>query len=423
MIQIKNNIKIFVSVFISLFLIFFISSKINHVLKDSGSEKKYKPFFECKTDIDVMFFGSSHILTGIYPMQLWKEFGITSYNFGNSGSKIKPSYETMTVATEYKKPKVCILDVYYANYPEGDEDSKKYYHIIFDDFPFSLKKIRAAKKVCKDNEDDFYEYLIPFSVYHRRWNEKSIDWKNLFFDIEANKEMGASTKVLLSPQKEFKPIPKDETLRKETINLEYIRKFVEYCRENQMIPILINVPWPANEEDQKGANSVYKIAEEMNVEYINFMYEDFFDVDIDCCENSDVNSHLNPSGAKKITDYLGNLLTEIGIENHSNDKNYSEWNKYHEEYKKYLIKRICVEYSFKHILLFLTSNCFRGELSVQEDFQFDSVEEKLLLQLSDRLSVKRDLPKDKNIKLSIKIYDRETGEFITEKPSKNGSTF
>lgn len=73
------------------------------------------------------------------------------------------------------------------------------------------------------------------------------------------------------------------------------------------------------------------IAQEYGVNYLNFFYEDtginFF---TDCY---DENSHLNPSGARKITKYLGEYLqSEYDIPDRRGETEYVHWNEDYIEY-------------------------------------------------------------------------------------------
>ena len=57
-----------------------------HVLEYKEGKQKYKPFFESETNFDVILLGTSHMWNQVSPMELWKEYGITSYNWGYSNS-------------------------------------------------------------------------------------------------------------------------------------------------------------------------------------------------------------------------------------------------------------------------------------------------------------------------------------------------
>ena len=108
---------------------------------------------------------------------------------------------------------------------------------------------------------------------------------------------------------------------------------IEECQSRGIDVLLVNVPYPTTEEQQKWANSVDLIAQEYGVNYLNFFYEDTgIDFFTDCY---DENSHLNPSGARKITKYLGEYLqSEYDIPDRRGEAEYAHWNEDYEEYSE-----------------------------------------------------------------------------------------
>jgi hypothetical protein len=61
-------------------------------MERKSSDFKYADYFEQDEDFDVLFFGTSHVINGIFPMELWNDYGIVSYNFGGHGNEIATSY-------------------------------------------------------------------------------------------------------------------------------------------------------------------------------------------------------------------------------------------------------------------------------------------------------------------------------------------
>ena len=103
------------------------------------------------------------------------------------------------------------------------------------------------------------------------------------------------------------------------------------CESRGIEVLLINLPYPASENNRRVANRLYDIAEEYGVGYINFLNMDVVDYDTDM---NDKGSHLNPSGARKVTDYLGEYITEhYDITDKRLDAAYSSWYEDYEEYK------------------------------------------------------------------------------------------
>ena len=58
------------------------------VLERKKSYHKLSPFFREEQDYDVLFLGNSHMINGVLPMQLWDEYGITSYNLGGHAATL-----------------------------------------------------------------------------------------------------------------------------------------------------------------------------------------------------------------------------------------------------------------------------------------------------------------------------------------------
>ena len=76
------------------------------------SLKKYGDFIELADQVDVLFLGSSHVLNGINPIQLYTEYGITSYNMGKPGGMVTESYWMLMNALDYCTPKCVVVDLW-----------------------------------------------------------------------------------------------------------------------------------------------------------------------------------------------------------------------------------------------------------------------------------------------------------------------
>lgn len=60
--------------FVAVILITFIGiSYVSYLTDRKYGDEKYYDFYEEKEAIDVLFFGSSHSLNAIMPMELWKK--------------------------------------------------------------------------------------------------------------------------------------------------------------------------------------------------------------------------------------------------------------------------------------------------------------------------------------------------------------
>ena len=398
---------------------------LNRVFLRDSSRYKYKPFLEEDTDYDVLFFGTSHVINGIFPMQLWKDYGITSYNFGGHGNSIAASYWAMKNAIAVHKPRIAVLDVYFAGANSAKMDISQA-HLSFDAIPLNLNKIRAAADIFSEDSQSRNELIFPLSVYHNRWTELNSDMvKSGFGKSDAGCEKGAESRIAVAVPDEMRRIDEAEMLTEETVALQYIRKFIDYCRAEDIEPVLINIPYPANEDSQKAANAAMALAEEEGVPAINFQYLELVDFDTDCY---DPNSHLNPSGARKVTAYLGSFLKkEYSLTDHRDDTRYSTiWDQDYEDYHNFLKEKILSNNDLKVELMLLNNENFIGELYVRGMYKLDPVEEKLLKQVEDTVTVKRVSMLRSNdgglIDMKLCIRDAESGELLAERMYKMEQT-
>ena len=61
---------------------------LTHLMERKDSIQKHQSFLEQEADFDVLFLGTSHVFCGIFPMELWNDYGIVSYNVAGYSSRI-----------------------------------------------------------------------------------------------------------------------------------------------------------------------------------------------------------------------------------------------------------------------------------------------------------------------------------------------
>lgn len=392
--------------------------------KRTDSNFKYDPFFKEGTDYDVLFFGTSHVINAIFPMQLWNDYGIRSYNFGGHANQISVSYGAMRNAVKYHKPKVVVLDVLAIDGNSENGMDISYSHLSLDAFPLSAEKISAVKDIYPGDKNKQEELIFPYMIYHNKWEGltgESI--KNAIRGLDnVTREKGAESRIRVeaNPYK-MTLIPKSEQMENVTVGYRFTEKFVEYCKNNDIQPLLIYIPYPASEDAQKAANSAYRIAEKENIPFLNMEYDNLVDFDIDC---HDATSHLNPSGARKVTDYLGKYLTEhYSLKDWRGDPNVSSlWNKDYEIYRDFLKEKIGGQTDLKLTLMLLNNENFEGRMQVSDLYHPDVVEQKLIKQLGNELSCQKVLKKktvtnseNDSPDVIISVIDKKTGQVITTK--------
>jgi len=179
-------------------------------------------------------------------------------------------------------------------------------------------------------EEDWIEFLMPFSLYHGRWEEilsasteKMVDCEPYMMGGELRSGRIARGDYTLTGELAAAAQPGEAPLR----------EIAQLCRANGVEPVFVALPGHASNEEQMAMNRATLVAEEMGVPFLNMMQLGVIDYDTDCC---DWQGHLNPDGASKTTAYLGAWLTEnFALEDRRGDGAYAHWNENLNKYEDY----------------------------------------------------------------------------------------
>jgi len=331
----KNKILKILSCLMTICLTVCILSQLTNLMERKDSDEKYADFFAQEEDFDVLYMGTSHVINAIYPMEMWNNYGIVSYNFGGHRNQLATSYWVMENALDYTNPKVVVIDGYLLEEDFKASEAFSYVHLSLDAFPLSLTKIKAIWDLLDDpyleeqlETGEISEMNEPrtkigllwdYAVYHSRWTELAED----DFAPVNTIEKGAETRIGHEKAK----FTANEDLKVEdvdTVSTEYLIRLIESCKSRGIDVVITYLPFVASDTRQNVAQYLYKVADEYDVAYINFLDEDVINYKTDMYDKK---SHLNPSGARKVSDYLAEYLVEnYDIEDRRNDSAYASWN-------------------------------------------------------------------------------------------------
>lgn len=399
-----KNLISFILFFVLLFLAIIFCSNL---FEYKEARKIYKPFFNSKTNFDVIFLGTSHMYNHVLPMELWKQKGISSYNWGYSNSTPCENYYLLKDIIKYTSPKVVVADAV-GIFEYENENNKKYrtdrieqQHVQFDKIPFSLDKYEGVKYIFDDYKDNI-DFLWNFIMYHNRWNELTKD----DFKYEISKEMGAKFITGLGEKifPQYTPINKSQIKNIDTTCLYCYLKTIDFCQEHNIKFLAVYIPFNASEITQQIANYLGTILKKYpNANYKNFLRnKSILNLKTDLCPD---NYHLNYSGALKATKKIGRYLTK-----HYKLDDYSKNEYWIDNYKKYLKYKIKVLKEQKFLpsyLVQLTSDDFIVKAKV---FKKELLDNKRILGLF------------KNAKIEHEISNKQTDTavlFIVRKASNN----
>ena len=125
---------------------------------------------EPENTIETVFLGASIIVNGITPSELYRDYGVCSYNLGTEQQPMMASYYWLLEAERLhsKTLKTVILDTSMLRRTPDDA----FYQKALDGMRFSSVKVQAVMDYA-ENFNDALSYLVPVLEYHTRWD--SID--------------------------------------------------------------------------------------------------------------------------------------------------------------------------------------------------------------------------------------------------------
>lgn len=327
----NRTVKIISGCLATVVMLVLVLGCITNIFERKASRNKFEEFYQQDMDFDVLFLGTSHVDGGISPMDMWEQNGIVGYNMATPGCRIATAYWVIRNALQYTEPKLIVLDCAYLLDHKANSNIN-YMHRVFDSMPFSNVKVEALLDLY-DEKEDILRFLFPFSLYHNRWNE--LTKSDLFFTPQYGK-MGINPGCD-AVNAEIPKVMADEAVAIDNISTQYLESIIELCREEEMDLLLTFIPFLASESSQNDAAYLRVLANQHGIAYLDpVQLLELLNLKTDFINNNDDNSHVNLSGAHKISYYLGNFIQEhYQIPDRREDPAYQQWHRYYEQYAAY----------------------------------------------------------------------------------------
>ena len=270
---------------------------------------------EPKDSLDVLFVGSSPVRWGISPLTLWHEYGFTSYL--RSSLQMQPSvgYNYLMEALETQSPKLVVMYVPKL-FTENNVDAFEHrVRQAVDYMPFSRYKLDIIRETLAESETQtLWSYLFPLLRYHDRWKELS--WEDL--DIQGklcrspHTYRGQTPYYSITVYQKYDLSQWDESAAKKEVNAhseEYLAKIAALLQEKGIPLLLVDMPRATPEYGRDLAYT--ELAERYQADYLNLAAPETMEaMGIDPTEDFYDATHLNATGAEKLSKYLGGYLTQ-----------------------------------------------------------------------------------------------------------------
>lgn len=346
-------------------------SGVSVLVERKASRNQFGPFLDQPEQYDVLYFGDSSFVNCLFPMEIWEDYGIPGYNLSCYGNTMAVNYWVMMNALDYADPQVIVLAVNDVRKDLKVTGSSSDVHTAFDFFPLTRTKIRAIRDLMDDplavdDEGNRYvdmkwEYLFTLGKYHSRWS----DLQRSDFTGMPGVQKGAAMMIGVAPMEDYNLIDRDRYAEEQGAGYMYLRRMIQECQARGKEILLVHLPYPASENAQMGANTVNSIAEEYGVDYIDFVSMDsVVDYAVDCFDRR---AHLNPSCGWKVTDYIGQYLSEhYDLADRRSDPEYDHWEKDLQEYAAYKRELFGTQRDLRCLLALLHDDSVNVSIAVRE---------------------------------------------------------
>ncbi len=269
-------------------------------------------YSEPKNTIDVAVIGNSDAYSGFSPMELWKNYGYTSYVSGEGRQTVAQAYVMLNDILKYHKPKVVILET--------------------DGFFTKSKVVESAAKIINTSLGSCFSVF----QYHDRWKRVKPDEllkKPRFTAHCAPKGQWLSNDVKGYMGGEYM-VKSEEKAEIPLAAKTAANAFIKACRANGIKVILLELPSQSSWSYRKH-NAVKEFAAAYDIPFIDMNIDRArFDFNWKT-DTRDGGNHLNNRGARKCTLFLGDYLSRnYELTDRRTDKSFSLWNRDYDEYRK-----------------------------------------------------------------------------------------
>ena len=316
------NIVLFLALSVSLF---WLGNRTLIMKREDGIVTMQNFYAQEDNTVDVLILGSSHAGTNIDLETLWNEYGYSAYSLWGSSQPFWNSYHFLIEALKTQQPKVVVLDLYAASFPEEYSDEARQVTNT-EGMKLSMNKLQAI--MASAPKERWADLFLGMPVWHSRYRELDANdfahypWTKGLEDFK-----GGSTRY-----GSYWVVETGKELSKEIIPMqareeEYLRKIIELCRQKEL-PLLMTVtPTAKRETEQSYYNAACAVAKEYDVPCYNLNTMDA-ETGIATDDYSIDDSHLNTQGARKIARWLAGKLQAFDLKDHRGDVRYGSWDRF-----------------------------------------------------------------------------------------------
>ena len=304
-------------------------------------------YLEPAHTLDVLCVGASSLRGGISGLEMYHDYGFTTYCRATSVQLPVISYHLLLETLDRHDIKAVVVDVTALTNSMLNGYTKESIvgkiHEAVDYMPWSARKIDLIREILQmDLPASWLDFLFPLYTYHDRWAELSED-DFTYRSWQADYRYKGQNPVLAAYRHTFDEQymadegEEDDSFWLDEGSIAQYRRMIALCRQRGIAIVLVKTPsdgWSNYNHDLIDA-----FARENDVDFIDFNLPELQnEMDFDPQQDfSDSTGHANITGAMKISRYLGAYLSgKCDFEDKRTDAAYASWDADYEKYASLL---------------------------------------------------------------------------------------
>lgn len=248
-------------------------------------------------EIDVLNIGDSLSTSALAPLELFRDYGITSFNCGQDGQTPTEGYVALKTALKDQPVKVLLIET-------------EFFFKIEDGYNYPQSMFAEQLR-----------YTFPSLRYHYVWQRwlKKRGFRKYYKGFLVNDGHDPYT------DGEYYDWDSEERAEIPKMHRSEFYRMLALCKKNNIKLVLYSAPSPVC-YDIAMHNAAADLAKEAGVDYIDANY-DRDKIKMNWKKDThDKGDHLNLSGSRRMTKYLGDyLVSRCDLTDHRGDPDYQSW--------------------------------------------------------------------------------------------------
>jgi hypothetical protein len=290
----------------ALLLLFLASALSLRGIRDAGND--HRDFYALEEDsLDVLFVGSSLAYCGFVPAVLEEEYGISSYICGSPNQSMLADYLWAEEAWKTQHYKVLVVEA--MSFPMSHGDVANDLRSLN-----TMKRLSTYPKLALTYKRESYKVLFPVFEFHDFWESGSM--KNAFAPVREEAAFLRGYVPVLSRAQTAEQILDETSDDSAYLKFDHADRIADFCNEKgiQLIVVkTLQARADVNRWDMGYHNRVAEYCGSRGIPFYDFNTAEMglaagLDPLTDVAEDG---RHTNYDGAKKTTEYLGEILTQM----------------------------------------------------------------------------------------------------------------